>query len=26
MSAAEADLAATALMCKLDKNTIAEWM
>jgi xylose isomerase len=26
MSAAEADLAATAMMCKLDKNTIAEWM
>jgi xylose isomerase len=26
MSAAEADLAATALMCKLDKKTIAEWM
>lgn len=26
MNATEADLAATALMCNLDKKTIAEWM
>jgi hypothetical protein len=26
MTASDADLAATALMCKLDKKTIAEWM
>jgi hypothetical protein len=26
LSASDVDLAATALMCKLDKKTIAEWM
>jgi hypothetical protein len=26
MNAGQADLAATALMCNLDKKSIAEWM